>query len=104
MEIKELVSFYINEVSETLDVSFRMTGDSDDEIREDQINLTEVDVFGYNFRKKNNLGLFDDEDDEFEDFEDFELDEEFEDDYEIMSFLNEYYLIYPDKLPDVSLF
>lgn len=101
MEIKELVSFYINEVSETLDVSFRMTGDSDDEIREDQINLTEVDVFGYNFRKKNNLGLFDDEDDEFDDFE---LDEDFEDDYEIISFLNEYYLIYPDKLPDVSLF
>jgi hypothetical protein len=104
MEIKELVSFYINEVSETLDVSFRLTVDSDDEIREDQINLTEVDVFGYNFRKKINLGLFDDEDDEFDDFEDFELDEEFEDDYEIMSFLNEYYLIYPDNLPDVALF
>lgn len=104
MEIKELVSFYINEVSETLDVSFRLIDDSDDEIREDQINLTEVEVFGYNFRKNLNLDLFDDEDEEFDDFDDFELHEEFEDDYEIISFLNEYYLIYPDKLPNVELF
>jgi hypothetical protein len=107
MEIKELVSFYINEVSETLDVSFRLIDDSEDEIREDQINLTEVGVFGYNFRKNLNLGLFDDEDedfDDFDDFDDFELHEEFEDDYEIISFLNEYYLIYPDKLPNVELF
>ena len=39
MEIKELVSYYLNESSKTLDVTFRTTLDSEDEIREDRINL-----------------------------------------------------------------
>jgi hypothetical protein len=103
MEIKELISFYINEISGNLDVSFRLFDDNEDEIREDQIDLTEIDAFGYNFRKNINLGLFEEEEDDDYDI-DFNLDDGFEDDYEIISFLNEYYLIYPDKLPDVSLF
>jgi hypothetical protein len=35
----------------------------------------------------------------FDDFEEEELDED-----EIVSFLNEYYLIYPKKLPEAQLF
>jgi len=100
MDIKELVSFYVNDFAETLDVSFRIEGDEDDVIREDQIELTEVNVFGYNFSKKPTLEYY--EEDEYED----DLFEEYEevDDYQIISFLNEYYSIYNDKLPEETFF
>ena len=51
MEIKELESFYINETSQTLDVTFRILSDNDDEIRTDQIDLSETKTFGYDFSK-----------------------------------------------------
>lgn len=104
MEIKELVSFYVNEVSETLEVSFRLVGDDDDEIREDQIDLTEVETFGYDLNNKIDLDLFEDDDDEYDDTLEYDLVDDFKDDDEVISFLNEYYLIYPDYLPDPELF
>jgi hypothetical protein len=104
MEIKELVSFYVNEVSETLEGSFRLVGDNDDEVREDQIDLTEVEAFGYNLNSKIDLDLFEDDDDEYGDSSDYDLIDDFEDEDEVISFLNEYYLIYPDYLPDPELF
>ena len=101
MEIKELESFYINEASQTLDVTFRLLKDNDDEIRTDQIDLGESKTFGYNFLKNNTDDLWGDEDDDFFGTydEEFEMDED-----EIISFLNEYYLIYPDRLPDTQLY
>ena len=44
MEIKELVSYYINETSHMLEVTFRILTDNDDEIRTDQIVLEEIDI------------------------------------------------------------
>jgi hypothetical protein len=103
MEIKELVSYYINETSHTLEVTFRTLTDNEDEIRTDQIVLDEIETFGYNILNKINENFFEDDDEEFEDmFDDFE-DEELDED-EIVSFLNEYYLIYPKKLPEAQLF
>ena len=101
MEIKELESFYINETSQTLDVTFRIFSDNDDEIRTDQIDLSETKTFGYNFLKDDTDDLWGDEDDDFFGTydEEFEMGEE-----EIMSFLNEYYLIYPDRLPNTQLY
>jgi len=101
MEIKELESFYVNEPSQTLDVTFRILSDSDDEIRTDQITLEEMKTFGYNI-PENVDDFYDDEDDDdiylFGDMGE-DLDEQ-----EIISFLNEYYLIYPDNLPDAELY
>lgn len=101
MEIKELESFYINETSQTLDVTFRVLSDNDDEIRTDQITLEEMKTFGYNI-PENVDNFYDDEDEDdiylFGDMED-DLDEQ-----EVISFLNEYYLIYPDNLPDAELY
>ena len=103
MEIKELVSYYINETSHTLDVTFKTLTDSEDEIRTDQIVLDEIETFGYNILNNINDDFFEDDDEEFEDmFDDFEEEELDED--EIVSFLNEYYLIYPKKLPEAQLF
>ncbi len=102
MEIKELESFYINETSQTLDVTFRLINDNDDEIRTDQIDLNETKTFGYDFLKDESDDIWDGEDDEdyFDTYdEEFEMDEE-----EIISFLNEYYLIYPKRLPEPQLF
>lgn len=102
MEIKEIISFYVNEVSETLEVSFRLFDDDDDKIREDQIELIEVETFGYNLGNKIDLDLFEEDDNYLE--TEFDLVEEFNNDDEIISFLNEYYLIYPNNLPESELF
>jgi hypothetical protein len=103
MEIKELVSYYINETSHMLEVTFRTLTDNDDEIRTDQIVLEEIETFGYNISNNIKEDFYDDDDEEFEDmFDDFEEEELDED--EIVSFLNEYYLIYPKKLPESQLF
>ena len=101
MEIKDLESFYINETSQTLDVTFRILNDNEDEIRTDQIDLSETKTFGYEFLKDETDDLWGDEDDDFFGTydEEFEMDEE-----EIKSFLNEYYLIYPNRLPDTQLY
>jgi predicted transcriptional regulator len=103
MEIKELVSYYINETSHMLEVTFKTLTDNEDEIRTDQIVLDEIETFGYNILNNINENFFEDDDEEFEDmFNDFEEEELDED--EIISFLNEYYLIYPKKLPEAQLF
>jgi hypothetical protein len=103
MEIKELVSYYLNDLSKTLDVTFRTTLDGEDEIREDKINFDEITDFGYDFvsNTTDNYRALLDED--YED-DDYEEDKIFVDDQEVTSFLNEYYLIYPTKLPDSELF
>jgi hypothetical protein len=103
MEIKELVSYYLNDSSKTLDVTFRTTLDGEDEIREDKIDFDEITDFGYDFVSDitdNYRTLLD------EDYEDdnYEEDNKVVDDQEITSFLNEYYLIYPTKLPNSDLF
>jgi hypothetical protein len=101
MEIKDLESFYINESSQTLDVTFRLLKDNDDEIRTDQIDLTETKTFGYDFFNDDIDDLWDEDDEDYFDdrYDELEMDED-----EITSFLNEYYLIYPDRLPEPQLF
>lgn len=108
MEIKELVSFFINESSETLEITFRLTIDGEDEIRTDQIQISETQSFGYNFgdfkiRPLRDLFEEDEDEDGFESLFDDDFEDPLDED-EIMSFLNEYYLIYPNKLPTAEFF
>ena len=58
MEIKELVSYYINETSHMLEVTFKTLTDSEDEIRTDQIVLDEIETFGYNILNNINENFF----------------------------------------------
>ena len=110
MEIKELVSFYINESSQTLDVTFRTLLDSDDEIRTSQIEFSEIKNFGYDvlLNKIDEFENLIDEDEinyddfDYDDFDDLYDDEELED--EVISFLNEYYLINTKNLPPSEFF
>ena len=112
MEIKDLVSYYINESSQTIDVTFRFEGDADDEVRSDQVGFDEIRNFGYDFLD-DRMDIFKDlfegeyEEDEYDDnFDDFEEDEfsESVDENELISFLNEYYLIFSTRIPDEELF
>jgi hypothetical protein len=73
MEIKELVSFYINESSQTLDVTFRTLLDSDDEIRTSQIEFSEIKNFGYDvlLNKIDEFeNLIDEDEIDYDDFDD----------------------------------
>ena len=100
MEINEIVSYYIHEDSRRLEVSFRLVNDNDDEVRNDIINIDEAEDFGYNLIQEG-FDLFNDEDEEeFDDFDDFEsIDEE-----TLITYLNEYYIVNPTKLPKPELF
>jgi hypothetical protein len=101
MEVSEIVSYYIHENTRSLEVSFRLSSDDDDEIRNDIISIIEAEDFGYNLIQEG-FELFDDEDgelydDEFDDFD--SIDEE-----TLTTYLNEYYIVNPDKLPKPELF
>jgi len=99
MEIRELVSYYVYEDTKRIEVTFRLTLDSEDEVRNDIINLEEAEDFGYNLIEDNkDFFQFDDEDgeDEFDDFVDVDEDS-------LISFLNEYYIVNPDKLPKTEM-
>lgn len=98
MEVVEIVSHFINRDSNMLRVEFRCMGDEIDDVRTDVIEYTYVEEFGYD------TGL--DYDEFFDEYEEDEWDyndddEEFMDEETLLSFLNEYYVVYP-KLPDAE--
>jgi hypothetical protein len=101
MEIKEIISYYIHEDTRTLEVSFTLMKDNEDEVRNDLISIDEAENFGYNLIQTD-FDLFDGdeiEEDEIEE-DDFEtIDEE-----TLMTYLNEYYIVNPDRLPKSELF
>lgn len=104
MEIKELVGYYVNDTSQTLDVTFRLITDNEDTIRTDQIDLDEAESFGLNFGITNNDSFESDDDDYLDEMiRNYEIDLEVDED-EVVSFLNEYYMVNPKKLPKPELF
>ena len=98
MEVVEIISYFINNSKDTIEVKFRLNNDSSDEIRVDEIDLKESDDFGYMLIVED-FGFYDDDesDDEF-------INEDDVDENELISFLNEYYMIYPERLPAKDLF
>jgi len=105
MEIQELVSYYLYEDTKRVEVSFRLTTDSEDEIRNDVINLDESKEFGYELiQESTDFFNFDDDDFDDDDFDDDD-DSDFQtiDEDILLSFLNEYYIVYTEKLPKVEL-
>ena len=98
MEIVEIISYFINHSTDTIDVRFRFNNDEEDEIRVDVIDLKESDDFGYTLIVEDFDLFIDDEE------EDNNLLEDNVDEIELLSFLNEYYLIYPEKIPQKDLY
>ena len=94
MEILEIISYNVNFKSNILDVSFRTIDDAEDVQRTDRIDYSLVEEYGYDLVSQD-FDVFeeiDEDDDEnyydFIDDQDVDLDEE-----ELMSFLNEYYMV-----------
>lgn len=103
MEIKELISFYIDDTSNILEVTFRTIDDQEDEIRQDNIDLENIEDFGYDFLSKPSNNIIDEES-YYDNDEDYNDPNDSVDSEDIISFLNEYYLIYPKRLPNSELF
>lgn len=99
MEIKEIVSYFLNAETNILEVSFRTIDDNDEVLRNDNIDYTIVGDYGFDLVTES-FDFFDDEfqDDLFEE-EKVELDED-----ELIIFLNEYYTINPDTLPRAEFY
>jgi hypothetical protein len=93
MEIIEIIIFHINKLEEVLEVTFRTNSDTEEEYREAKILFIEIDDFGYNFHA--DMNEFNSNDD-YDDIDD----DLFIDENEILSFLNEYYVLFTDKLPN----
>lgn len=100
MEIKEIVSYTVLPSANILEVSFRTIEDGDDHIRNVEIEYNEVSNYGFELETES-IDFFFDDDDDFEkvDSESVELDEE-----ELVTFLNEYFLLNPEKLPEATIF
>lgn len=97
MEIKEIISHYLNSDTNIIEVSFRTIEDEDDVLRNDTIDYAIVEEYGFDLITES-FDFFGIEDEEFEGgiFEEevIELDED-----ELLIFLNEYYMVNPLQLP-----
>jgi hypothetical protein len=98
MEIQELIFFYLHENSNQVEVQFRLNIDSDEEIRTDLIDLNEANDFGFDLIMEDYTLNEDDDEDEFYWLESPSIDED-----NLISFMNEYYIVNPDKLPKPEL-
>jgi hypothetical protein len=94
MEIKEIVSYYFNNETNLVDVSFRTIEDDEDVVRIDTIDYSVIESYGFDLITES-FDFFDDdiEDDLFEETI-IELDEDI-----LITFLNEYYIVNPDSIP-----
>ena len=97
MEVREIISSFINKESNILKVEFRFIGDEG--VRQDFIEFEYVQEFGYD--NSNIMDVFESlgMDDEWDDW-DSDDSEGFMDDETMISFLNEYYIVFPEKIPD----
>ena len=95
MEIKEIVSYFLNTSSNILEVSFRTIEDEEDVLRTDNINYSIVSEYGFELETES-FNFFNEEfeDDLIIEEEKIELDED-----ELISFLNEYYTVNQDSIP-----
>ena len=98
MEIREIINYHFNMIFEMLEVSFKTLEDEVDAVRNDKISYYDIESIGFE-----NLTFRDiDDDNEDDDFDLFGIDDSYDED-EIISFLNEYYLIFPERIPKSEL-
>ena len=103
MEVREIIETTIKEP--LIEVKFRLDTDSDEVMRTVEFQLDEIEEYGYNVLTED-FDLFD-IDDDWEDDEFNYLEEEDDnlsvDEDELISFMNEYFLI-NDHVPPAELF
>lgn len=100
MEIKEIVSYSVLPSANILEVAFRTIDDTEEHIRNVVIEYSEVADYGFELETESIDFFFDEEEDLGNDESDYvELEEE-----ELVSFLNEYFLVNPNRLPEATIF
>jgi hypothetical protein len=102
MEVGEIVSYFVNTDTNMIEVSFKFEDDEDDVVRNDSIEFSVAEFYGLDL-SETDLDYYP------EDFEDDYGDDDTDDEIkikesELISFLNEYYEVNPDKLPDTELY
>lgn len=95
MEIAEILSHYVDKTQNLIIVEFRLFDDEIDVVREDFIEYSFFEEFGFEQDNFDNNLLENYEEDEWGD-DDFDY---INDEDTLISFLNEYYIVYPKKLP-----
>ena len=104
MEIREIIETSVKEP--IIEVKFRLATDSDEVMRTVEFQLDEIEDYGYNILTEDfdlfDIDDWDEEDDEFE-YSDDEIDELNVDEEELISFMNEYFLI-NEHVPPAELF
>jgi hypothetical protein len=109
MIIKEIVEYYYNSKTETVKVSFRVKGDSDEYIRESEFELSVAEDYGFLLLESNSFEsedfkyLYEEDTDEYI-FEDELPDEDIIDEMELKLFLNEFYSTGSNQLPKTQIF
>jgi hypothetical protein len=82
-------------------------GDSEDMVREDKIDYSVAEEYGYTLEDNDSFDFFvydEDEDEEDMLFEDDLDDETIIDEEQLIPFLNEYYMVNPNRLPKPEIF
>ena len=96
MEVCEVISHHIDKVQNLINVEFRLIDDEDEVVREDVIEYSFFKEFGYD--KTNDLNIYEIISEEVDEWENDDYDYITNED-DLLSFLNEYYIIYTKKLP-----
>jgi hypothetical protein len=102
MEVREIVETIVREP--VLEVRFRLDSDSDDVIRISEFIISEIQDYGYNVLYEE-FDLFDydeDEDDDNNYVDDEDISSEVDED-ELISFMNEFFMISGD-IPEPEMF
>jgi hypothetical protein len=96
MEVVDIISHYIDKTQNLIIVEFRMMGDDDEVVREDFIEYSYFEEFGFDKNKDFEIfeSIIEEEDEWLEDDVDYISDES-----SLINFLNEYYVVYPKKIP-----
>lgn len=101
MEIREIISYFVNSDSNILEVSFRTIDDNEDVLRTDNINYSIIADYGFDLETES-LDFFDED---FIDGDDTLSEEKIElDEDELIIFLNEYYTINPHSIPKADFY
>jgi hypothetical protein len=101
MEIIEIISYSVNVKKNILEVVFRTMDDSEEMVREDRMDYSFAEDYGYQLEEED-FDLFFDDDEDFED--DYDENEVFLDEDQLISFLNEYYTVNPKSLPKPEIY
>jgi hypothetical protein len=106
MEVIEIISYVVNPKTNVLEVSFRLMEDTDEMVRDDSMDYSLAEEYGYNLEDES-FDFFDDdfEDDEDSLFDDTDIEMELIlDEDQLISFLNEYYTVNPNSLPKPEIY